>query len=172
MNADQLKDIIRKIVNEEIQKSLPLLVPKIIAEAFSGKSNLQEKVTDDFFEELSSHVSPRQAVPQTPRRLAKDPVLNAILNETQGGVPQEMSYGAPIPNSFRQPPQKLNVQQAPTAPMVNETTKAQAELGVFKDYRKLMKAVDTKKKSGGFNGGAMGGFSIDGGVPTDFSTID
>ena len=54
----------------------------------------------------------------------------------------------------------------------NEETKAQAELGVFKDYRKLMKAVDVRKKQGPFGGGSIGGLSIEGGVPNDFSTID
>jgi len=35
-----------------------------------------------------------------------------------------------------------------------------------------MKAVDVKKKQGPFGGGSIGGLSIEGGVPNDFSTID
>ena len=56
--------------------------------------------------------------------------------------------------------------------LLNEETKAQAAIGAFKDYRKLMKAVDIKKKQGAFGGGSIGGLSIEGGIPNDFKTLD
>lgn len=181
MKADQFKQLIRAIVQEEIKKSLPTLVPQIVAEALAGKSVKPKLVetsseNDDFFESLKQEMAgtpvPVAPKPKQPKKFTNNPVLNQVLNETEGGVPQDVSFGAQMqrPN-FKAGSQPLNI-QAPASPILNEETKAQAELGVFKDYRKLMKAVDVKKKQGPFGGGSIGGLSIDGGVPTDFSTID
>ena len=180
MTADQFKQLVRAIGQEEIKKTLPTLVPQIVAEALSGKSAkpklIETSDNEDFFENLKNEMAgiPVQAAPKPkqPKKFTNNPLLNQVLNETEGGVPQDVSFGSQIqqPN-FKQGTQPLNI-QAPASPILNETTKAQAELGVFKDYRKLMKAVDVKKKQGPFGGGSIGGLSIEGGVPSDFSTID
>jgi hypothetical protein len=179
MKIDQLKQIIREIVVEEIKKSLPTIVPQIVANALLGQSNpinksvpiTAEPEEDSFFESLKSSLTPpKPVVKQQVKKYSNNPVLNAVLNETQGGVPQENSYGVQLPKAaFKQPSHDIPV--VTNNPILNETTKAQAELGVFKDYRKLMKAVDTKKKSG-FSGGSVGGLSIEGGVTTDFTQTD
>jgi len=179
MKAEQFKQLVRAIVQEEIKKSLPTLVPQIVAEALSGKqgkSKLTEDNNDDFFENLKNEMGgtpvPIAPKPKQQKKFTSNPLLNQVLNETEGGVPQDVSFGSQIqqPN-FKQGTLPLNI-QSPASPVLNEATKAQAELGVFKDYRKLMKAVDAKKKQGAFGGGSIGGLSIEGGVPNDFTTID
>lgn len=180
MKVDQFKELVRAIVKEEIKKSLPTLVPQIVAEALAGKVKKPQIVEDDsdFFEQLKNDISGNHipaTAPKTQKKYSSNPLLNQVLNETEGGVLPDPEYTMQVPQpSFKQPAKKLNViqQTSPSAPIINETTKAQAELGVFKDYRKLMKAVDSKKKTGGFGGGAIGGFNVEGGIPRDFSTID
>ena len=181
MNAKQFKELIRAVVREELQNTLP----QMIAEATQKNIAPKKDDNDKFFQELQKEVfgyaaegAPRAAKLKEPKKYTNNPLLNQVLNETEGGVLPDPEYGmmnVPQPN-FKQPAQKVNIQQpttsSPTTPLLNETTKAQAQLGVFKDYRKLMKAVDNKKKQGAFGGGAIGGLSIEGGVPTDFSTID
>lgn len=174
--SDQLKQIIREIVHEEIQKELPSLIPSVLSEILTGKKQSSEKhESEDFFSSLKKEDNSSKQV-KTPKKYSTNPLINQILNETEGGVPQEASYGQQmLPPVQKMPSQKLNIKEQPVSsasPVLNEETKAQAEIGIFKDYRKLMKAVDTKKKAGGFLGGSVGGLSIDGGVPTDFSTID
>lgn len=179
MKAEKFKQLVRAIVQEEIKKSLPKLVPQIVAEALSGKSvkpKLIETNNEDFFESLKNEMAgtpvPAAPKPKQPKKFTNNPLLNQVLNETEGGVPQDVSFGAQMqrPN-FKAGSQPLNI-QTPASPILNEETKAQAELGVFKDYRKLMKAIDVKKKQGAFGGGNIGGISIEAGVPSDFSTID
>ena len=185
MKAEQFKELIRAIVKEEINKSLPTLVPNIIAEALSGKTPSvapQTEDHEDFFAGLQSKLAnkpvERKQKPQPPRQFSSNPRLNAALMETVGGIPSDPTELVPAvpPQFLKQPSQHLNVKNPPapvSAPAIlNEETKAQAELGVFKDYRKLMKAVDVKKKQGVFGGGSIGGLSIDPGTPNDFSTID
>lgn len=182
MKAEQFKQLIRAIVQEEIKKSLPTLVPQIVAEALAGKTVKPKLIetnndNEDFFESLKQEMSgtpvPVASKPKQTKKFTNNPLLNQVLNETEGGVPQDVSYGTQMqrPNFTKQGAQPLNIQPQ-ASPILNEETKAQAEIGAFKDYRKLMKAIDVKKKQGAFSGGSIGGLSIDGGVPTDFNTID
>ena len=60
MKAEQFKQLVRAIVQEEIKKSLPKLVPQIVAEALSGKSvkpKLIETNNEDFFESLKIYLA-------------------------------------------------------------------------------------------------------------------
>lgn len=180
MKAEQFKQLIRTIVQEEIKKSLPTLVPQIVAEALSGRSTKPKLMennsnNDDFFESLKNEITggiqQPPPKPKQPKKFSSNPLLNQVLNDTEGGVPPDVSFESQFqrPN-FKAGSQQLNI-QAPVPPILNETTKAQAELGVFKDYRKLMKAVDVKKKQGAF-GGSIGGLTLDPGIPNDFNPID
>jgi hypothetical protein len=180
MKPDQFKSIIRAIVKEEVTKLLPVLVPKIMTEAFNEriknvpviaeKNSFFDKLSNDLEGNTTQH-APIKPVVKQKKTYTSNTILNDILNETEGGVPQEQSYGAPIPNFNKLQSANLNINTPQQPAIINEETKAQAKLGVFKDYRKLMKAVDNKKKQGPF-GASMGGLSIDDGVPNDFSTID
>ena len=197
MNVDKFKAVIRAIVKEEIQKTLPVLVPKIIAEALNNKQNNSKIISESidnsgFFDELNQQLSSNRVIKkeQPKRKFSNNPILNDVLNETIGGVPQDptYAYGAPDPEQlFRQPAQHFNVitptveipqrkepvvSSNPAPVLINEQTKAQAQVGIYKDYSQLMKKVDAKKKAGGFGGMAIPGLSIEGGIPNDFSTID
>lgn len=183
MKAEQFKQLIRAIVQEEIKKSLPTLVPQIVAEALSGKSAKSKLVENDdidgndlFFESLKKEMAvtsaPSAQKQKQIKKYTNNALLNQVLNETQGGVPQDTSFVSQMqPINYKAGSQPLNIKPS-ASPILNEDTKAQAEIGVFKDYRKLMKAVDVKKKQGVFGGGNIGGLSIDAGVPNDFRTID
>ena len=74
MKKNELKTIIRGIVREEVQMALK----KELTEVF--KSLKKKPIT-----ERKRIVRKKQPLQQ----LAKDPVLNKILNETRGGVPTE-----------------------------------------------------------------------------------
>jgi hypothetical protein len=178
MTTDQFKQIVRNIVKEEVENILPTLIPHILREVSNGKGVSQAKQNkhDDFFEQLKEATNP-SAKTKTPKKFSNNPLLNEILNETEGGVPPDITYGQGfgLPPMEKMTSYKMNVKQMnPTNSniILNEETKAQAQIGAFKDYRKLMEKIETKKKSGNILGGSIGGLSIEGGVPTDFSTID
>jgi hypothetical protein len=175
MTSDQFKQIVRGIVKEEVEKILPTLIPQILSEAFGGSRPApqpKKESTADFFESLKAATTPQVAKQKAPKKFSSNPLLNEILNETEGGIPPDVTgygQGMGLPPMQKMGAHPMNVQQA--QPLLNETTKAQAQIGAFKDYRALMKTIDKKKKEG-FMGGSAAGFSIEGGIPNDFSTID
>ena len=73
MKKNELKTIIRGIVREEVQMAL------------------KKELTEVFKSLKSKPIKERKRVvkKRKPQQLAKDPVLNKILNETRGGVPTE-----------------------------------------------------------------------------------
>lgn len=201
MNIQKFKQVIQQVVREEIKKSLPKMVSQILAEY---KSNIRSELIaeninttepeDSFFDDLKkelSNTTPIVQQKQKPREVKKysnNPVLNQILNETQGGIPKE-TLPPNLNEMFLKPErQELNILDAtpkkqkmqspvmsdstPTiAPaLLTEETKAQAQIGVFKDYRKLMKAMDKKKNSSSGIGNQV--VSMDGNInPSDFNNI-
>ena len=62
MKAEQFKQLIRAIVQEEIKKSLPTLVPQIVAEALAGKT-VKPKNTDSKVEPVSINIRNGNGVP-------------------------------------------------------------------------------------------------------------
>jgi hypothetical protein len=97
MNTDKLLKAIQILIKEELKEQLPALIKegvkaemkKMLAE---GKQPAKEKTTglsmakamldDDIIEESAS----TQVVPQ--KQFSKNPMINQILNETRGGIPQ------------------------------------------------------------------------------------
>ena len=143
-----LKTLIRGIVREEVEFSLK----KELTEVF--KSLKKKPIT-----ERKRIVKKKQPLQQ----LAKDPVLNKILNETRGGVPIEndgqeeyptmggktfdrtsmaslMGYGNQGGDSAEQSIASVGV---PSESVPDEVKNA-----ITRDYRDVMKAID-KKKTGG-----------------------
>lgn len=192
MNAQKFKQFIKQIVREELQKALPEMVSKVLSEnkVNQVQSDPEYDSADSFFNELKKELGGAPLVtkqkPKETRKFSNNPVLNQILNETQGGVPKE-TLPPHLNEMFMKPErQALNIvdnttkkknpvpafeQEAITTnvspALLTEETKAQAQLGVFKDYRKLMKAMD-KKKNSGFGGGSA--VSMDGNInPADFN---
>ena len=74
-----LKKIIKETVEKEVAKQIKIVVQEIVnpTPSSNGKIELEEK--------LPSYMQE----PKEERQLAKDPILNKILNETQGGISSE-----------------------------------------------------------------------------------
>ena len=141
-----LKTLIRGIVREEVEFALK----KELTEVF--KSLKTKPIT-----ETKRVVKKRKQL-----QLAKDPVLNKLLNETRGGVPQKegheeypsmgggtydrtsmaslMGYGNVGGDKAEQTIQQMGVP--------SESVPDDVKNAINRDYRDVMKAID-KKKSGG-----------------------
>lgn len=157
MKTQELKEIIRSVIKEELQKTLPTLIPNILSEILTGQSKpvVSEKLeTPKVSHKPSENIQPAK---KTFKKYTNNEALNAVLNETVGGVPREGSYvglmgalrseslgGANINESVQIPQQitPVNEEQAKVLNVIN------------RDFRKLMKAVD-KKKSSDLGGGGL-----------------
>ena len=157
MKTQELKEIIRSVIKEELQKTLPTLIPNILSEILTGqnKNVVSEKLeTPKVSQKPSENIQPAK---KTFKKYTNNDVLNAVLNETVGGIPREGSYaglmgalrseslgGANINESVEIPQQitPVNEEQAKVLNVIN------------RDFRKLLKAVD-KKKTSGLGGGGL-----------------
>ena len=154
MKTQELKEMIRSVIKEELQKTLPTLIPNILSEILTGQSKtvVSEKLeTPKVSQKPSENIQSLQPAKKTFKRYTNNDVLNAVLNETVGGIPREGSYaglmgalrseslgGANINESVEIPQQitPVNEEQAKVLNVIN------------RDFRKLMKAVDKKRTSG------------------------
>ena len=97
MNTDKLLKAIQILIKEELKEQLPALIKegvkaemkKMIAEGkqpakpkTTGLSMAKAMLDDDIIEESVSN----NLVPQ--KQFSKNPMINQILNETRGGIPQ------------------------------------------------------------------------------------
>ena len=108
MNTEKLLQAIQILIKEELKEQLPALIKegvkaemkKMIAEGkqpakpkTTGLSMAKAMLDDELIEESVS----TQVVPQ--KQFSKNPMINQILNETRGGIPQgdggfrTMSFG-------------------------------------------------------------------------------
>jgi hypothetical protein len=108
MNTDKLLKAIQILIKEELKEQLPALIKegvkaemkKMLAESkqpakpkTTGLSMAKAMLDDELIEESVS----TQVVPQ--KQFSKNPMINQILNETRGGIPQgdggfrTMSFG-------------------------------------------------------------------------------
>ncbi len=97
MNTDKLLKAIQILIKEELKEQLPTLIKegvkaemkKMLAESkqpakpkTTGLSMAKAMLDDDIIEEsVSTNVSPQ-------KQFSKNPMINQILNETRGGIPQ------------------------------------------------------------------------------------
>jgi hypothetical protein len=108
MNANQFKEVIRKIVAEEVKKEVASQLPKLLFEMVGQKTKTAvrevvvpkqipvykgQPIPNDGSDPDSEPIKPQ---PKVLKRYVKDPKLNAILNETTPGLPQT-PYGSGIP---------------------------------------------------------------------------
>lgn len=117
MKANEFKAIIRRLIIEEIEREVERQVskqlPKLLFEMLGQKPSQQTMVREDIASDPDAMPIPRKVQPQVAlptavpqkkvtKRYAKDPVLNAILNETTPGLPQTgIDTGVPLPNFER-----------------------------------------------------------------------
>jgi hypothetical protein len=143
MNKQELTEIIRTIVKEEIVASLP----DVLVEILATKVNERETVSEQ--REAFSSTSKRKAVVGTdeptapvkptllpPKKYSTNPILNAVLNETKGGVPkeEEVDSGSVI-DVVKNLPQEVLTE--------NSSVKAVAS-ALNRDYRGFLKKVAAK----------------------------
>jgi hypothetical protein len=143
MKLDALKEYIRQEVRNAVREE----VKNCLFEAFSkdSLSTTDQRVssTTPSFSSLVEE-SVEQPVEQQKKKFVKytnNPVLNQILNETSGGVPQEGGLAGIMGSGEPSVVDKLNESVIEKAP---EPVKAVAQ-AVTRDYRALLKAVDKKR---------------------------
>lgn len=144
MNKQELTTIIRTIVREEVEKSLPNVLVEILASKVNEPTTITERRAP------APSVQPQAAVRRKPlvsfeggqppemerpqQKFSSNPVLNQILNETRGGIPTEtpdMGGQVSILETLDSLPQTEEVQGVANA--------------LTKDYRSLLKAMDKKR---------------------------
>lgn len=154
MKSNELKEIIRSIIKEELDKTLPALIPKVLTEILSGKQS-------DVIQSNQIVKNTVQESVQKPKEIKKyssNPVLNEILNQTVVKIPNEGSI-AGIDSTFKsqafsgmQINETIETPQ-PVDPVTEEQGKVMNVLN--RDFRSLMKAVDKKKQSGSIGSGMV-----------------
>lgn len=142
MNKSELTEIIRNIVREEVEKSLPKVLVEILASKVNDRETISERLAPIHRpvsappvrkKPLVSFDEDRPPVMSRPEvKFSSNPVLNSILNETRGGIPTEQEVeSASVLDTLDQLPNTAEVQGV-----------AQA---LTKDYRSLLKAMDKKR---------------------------
>lgn len=157
MKTQELKEMIRSVVKEELQKSLPTLIPNILSEILSNqtKQMVSEKTVS---QKIVQNTIPSSQVKQsesstkkTFKKYTNNDILNAVLNETVGGVPREGSYVGLMGTLQSEVSNGISINESVNMPQqitpVNEEQSKVLNI-INKDFRKLMKAVDKKKTSG------------------------
>lgn len=144
MKKNELVDIIRTLVKEEVHNALPQLLMEVLAEKMtenstsileSSKQTTAPAKRPNLNVQLDEPVKKQTSQPS--KVYTKNPILNQVLNETIGGVPQEETTNSAVDVLNNLTPQQLNE---------NKEVAAVAS-ALKKDYRALLKAVDDKAKT-------------------------
>jgi hypothetical protein len=121
-------EIVRNALLESLQPNAPAATPKI------HRPNISNLVVEEAPVYLKEDV-----VEQKPmKKFSNNPILNQILNETQGGVPQEgADTGVSVQDLVANTPKEVLSENVAVQSVANALTR---------DYRSLLKAVDEKAK--------------------------
>jgi hypothetical protein len=143
MTKTELTEIIREVVKAELRSVGPMLVREALLESLQGTTERPMAELGAPRQVAAARPAPQKIVEQRQKPVVKyssNPILNAILNETEGGVPGQAENPLP-PTSFdvigSLPPEVLheNAELAAVATTLNM------------DFRSKMKAVDSAVKS-------------------------
>lgn len=142
MKKNELIEIIRTLVKEEVHNTLPQLLMEVLAEKLTGQEVLTEKASEAPKRKVNVGLEApiKQAPAQAPKMFTKNPILNQVLNETIGGVPQEKEESA-APSTLdviKTLPREVLAENKEVAAVANALTR---------DYSKLIKAADAKAKA-------------------------
>jgi hypothetical protein len=143
MKKSELTDIIRQVVIEELKNIGPELIREALLESLSVKtSRSQEQNTS---RSMMTEVAAPVVKKRVPVKFHSDPIINAIMNETEGGIPVDPSAsivegftpgvntGASILDTIKSISQE-SLDEVPAVAAVAEV------LGM--DFRSKMKAVN------------------------------
>ncbi len=157
MKSNELKEIIRSIIKEELDKTLPTLIPKILSEVLSVRQSNTIQSSEPI---VSKKTVVKETVEKSKelKKYSSNPILNEILNQTVVKIPNEGSM-AGLESTFKsqafagmQMNESVETPQ-PVAPVTEEQGKVMNVLN--RDFRSLMKAVDKKKQNGSINSGKV-----------------
>lgn len=154
MKTDALKEIIRKIVQQEVKAVLRNELRTCLAEILlvqdNNKSQLKETSSTKMQDLIEQEQVDEKPTP-TPKKFVKytsNEVLNQILNETTGGVPREGQYVG-LSEGFNPIGADGSVISDPVAPVQVPEAAPKEVKSVYqamtRDYSKLMKAIDKKR---------------------------
>ena len=132
MKKEQLTNIIREAVREELKSFLPKLIKEI-----NLKEEADQQSNSDIVEVTKKSLSKvRTKKPNEMKSYSKNPAINQILNETKGGIPQEGGLVSNNPNVVKEfQGQSVEVESLPDH-LSNALTR---------NYSDVMKLVDKKK---------------------------
>lgn len=147
MKKTELVEIIRTVIREEINNSLPQFLMEVLAEKISNQTVLSEQGAAA---PVKPAAAPRrnpsvaldaplkQAPAQAPRIFSTNPALNAVLNETVGGLPLEADTGPSAMDTIANLPKQVLAENKEVAAVATALTR---------DYSQMMKAIDAKAKA-------------------------
>jgi len=145
MKKQELVEIIRTVVREEINNALPQYLMEVLAERITAQPVITEEKEPTIpaaprkKPSVSFETPIKKAPIQAPRTFSSNPIFNQILNETVGGIPDESSVSVPSAiDTIKNLPKEVLAENKDVAAVVNAMTR---------DYSKLMKAIDSKAKS-------------------------
>jgi len=148
MKKQELVEIIRTLVKEEVNNALPQLLMEVLAEKMVQNSNSlvetkkpteQQQVAPRRAPSVSFEGSMKQPPVQAPKTFTTNPILNQVLNETVGGIPQEESVSAPSAiDALQSLPKQVLAENKEVAAVASAMTR---------DYSTLLKAIDAKAKA-------------------------
>lgn len=148
MKVEELKQYIRKTIQQELRTLLKEELKSQLAEILLGNGTGKTAVSENYLAKSESMLDePVEPVAQKPKKTVKytnNPVLNEILNQTSGGVPREgeiVGYEDGGVGSIGGREQINEVKAPENAP---ESVKTVVN-AMNRDYRALLKAVDKKK---------------------------
>lgn len=146
MKIEALKEYIRKVVQQEVKNVLKEELKTQLAEILLGNSVKSKEPDQSFIDKSESMLEEIVSTPtQKPKKIIKytnNPVLNDILNQTSGGIPQEGSVVSMMGGYDTGAQEVITETKAPeTAPEPVKTVYS----AMNRDYRSLMKAVDKKR---------------------------
>ena len=148
MKKQELVEIIRSLVKEEVNNALPQLLMEVLAEKITQNSSALLETSKPAVAQISQKrpavsvgldMPLKQAPVQAPKTFTSNPILNQVLNETVGGIPLEESVSAPSAiDTIQSLPKQVLAENKEVAAVANAMTR---------DYSKLLKAIDQKAKS-------------------------
>ena len=149
MKIEVLKEFIKKTVQQEVRNELKIQLAEIFskevikAKKKSSESDLEQQILSEL-ETMNESTVVEEPVKSVKKfvKYSNNPMLNEILNQTTGGVPQEGSMVSMMGGYGGGTQEVITETKVPeNAP---EPVKS-VYSAINRDYRSLMKAVNNKR---------------------------
>ena len=132
MKKEQLVKLIKEAVRDELKTSLPKILSEIGMARKKSITETSNKIEKN--KKVIKNTQSRDAVRQETKRYSKNEVLNKVLNETVGGIPQEKNK----PNELTD----FNGNQVDVEELPDHLSRA-----LTRNYSDLLSAVNEKTKA-------------------------